>query len=63
MGENNDKNLGENNKKIKNIVKEHQMQCHICGSIFHKTNKNKHLKTKKHKDCEYVWVERFEIVR
>ena len=43
MTENNDKKLSENNNKIKNIIKQHQMQCNICGSIFHKVNKNKHL--------------------
>ena len=37
------KKLSENNNKIKNIIKQHQMQCNICGSIFHKVNKNKHL--------------------
>ena len=61
MVENNYKNNVENNNKIKNIIKEHQMQCNICGSIFHKTGKNKHLATIKHKNCEYIWVNKFEI--
>ena len=63
MTENNDKKLSENNNKIKNIIKQHQMQCNICGSIFHKVNKNKHLQTNKHKNCEYIWVNKFEIIK
>ena len=38
-------------------------QCQICGSILRRSNKARHLKTRRHTKCKYVWTDRFEITR
>ena len=61
MEENNDKNISLNANKSKYINKNTHITCNICGSRYHKVNKNKHLMTKKHLDCEYLWKGKFAI--
>jgi len=63
MTENKDKNISENIKEKENVVKPTHMVCYVCGSCYHKVNKTKHVLTKKHKDCEYLWTQKFEIKR
>ena len=36
-------------------------KCHICGATVTYCNFNRHAKTKKHRDAEYVNFERFEM--
>ena len=41
----------------------YRTQCEICGSIYNKKNRTRHLQTEKHKQAKYIWQERFEITR
>ena len=36
-------------------------KCHICGANVTYCNYNRHVKTKKHCDAEYVNFEKFEM--
>ena len=36
-------------------------KCHVCGANVTYCNYNRHVKTKKHCDAEYVKFERFEM--
>ena len=63
MSENKDKHISENIKEKENVVKPTHITCNVCGSCYHKVNKTKHVLTKKHKDCEYPWTQKFEIIR
>ncbi len=36
-------------------------QCPMCGTRTWITNKNRHLRTKKHNDVVYISTERFEM--
>ena len=38
-------------------------QCQVCGSVIRRSNKARHLKTKRHMQCKYVWTDRFDITR
>jgi hypothetical protein len=57
MGENKIINKDEQTKHNNNI------RCEICGTIYHKSNRARHERTKKHKDVKYVWIDRIEILR
>jgi len=52
----------ENNRKEEKNANE-KVRCEICGTVYNKRNKARHLKTKKCRQVRYVWVERFEITR
>ena len=47
----------EDNHKIDKILSE------ICGSLYNKKNRARHLKCNKCKRVRYVWIDRFEIIR
>ena len=51
----------DSNKEEK--PKTDKIMCEICGSLYNKKNKARHLKSKKCRQVKYVWVERFEITR
>ena len=38
-------------------------RCEHCGTIYNKTNRARHLRTKKCRDVVYMWTQRFEITR
>ena len=40
-----------------------KVQCQVCGCILRRSNKARHLKTRRHTQCKYVWTDRFEITR
>ena len=35
--------------------------CNVCGSYYNKANGARHIKTRKHRDCDYINNNRFEI--
>ena len=35
--------------------------CNVCGSYYNKANRARHIKTRKHHDCDYINNNRFEI--
>jgi hypothetical protein len=37
--------------------------CYVCGSFYDKSNRARHIKTRKHRDCDYINNNRFEIER
>jgi hypothetical protein len=37
--------------------------CNVCGSYYNKANRARHIKTRKHRDCDYINNNRFEIER
>ena len=37
------------------------MLCEMCGSIYNKRNKARHLRSNKCKRVRYIWMERFEV--
>ena len=39
-----------------------QWQCPICGARIWSSNKQRHLRTKKHEDAKYVLTDMFEVV-
>ena len=47
----------EDNPKIDKIL------CEICGSLYNKKNRARHLKSNKCRQVRYVWTERFEITK
>ena len=36
-------------------------ECPICGARIWSTNKQRHLRTKKHRDAKYVLMDKFEV--
>ena len=46
-------------EKIKHI---HEM-CYVCCSFYDKSNRARHIRTRKHRDCDYINNNRFEIER
>jgi len=60
--------MSDNNNNKKEYLEEKTQNnniitCEICGSKYHKINKIRHERTKKHAQAKYVWLERFEIER
>ena len=55
----------ENNRKEekKTTNANERVLCEICGTVYNKRNKARHLKSRKCRQVRYVWVERFEITR
>ena len=51
--------LDKGNDKEEN----HKILCEICGSLYNKKNRARHLKCNKCRQVRYVWTERFEIKR
>ena len=43
--------------------KNQKIQCEICGSIYYRKNKARHIQTDKCKRAKYIWCDRFEIKR
>ena len=39
------------------------VQCELCGSIYCRKNRARHVQTTKCKQARYVWCDRFEIKR
>ena len=37
--------------------------CNVCGSYYNKANRARHITTRKHRDCDYINNNRFEIER
>jgi hypothetical protein len=37
--------------------------CYVCGSFYDKSNRARHIRTRKHRDCDYINNNRFEIER
>ena len=38
-------------------------KCSVCGAYVWNSNRNRHLRTKKHNDALYVLTEKFEIIK
>jgi hypothetical protein len=38
-------------------------QCELCGSVYHRKNRARHIQTAKCKRARYIWCDRFEIKR
>ena len=60
MEEDQQKNLA---KEVKNQNIEHTVQCELCGSIYYRKNRARHIQTTKCKRARYIWCDRFEIKR
>jgi response regulator RpfG family c-di-GMP phosphodiesterase len=39
----------------------HKELCNVCGSRYHPSGRARHLRTKKHKDADYINNKIFEI--
>ena len=48
--------------KDEKIKHNHEMW-HVCGSFYDKSNRARHIKTRKHRDCDYIHNNRFESER
>ena len=57
--------MGENkiNNKEEQSKHNHMIRCEVCGTIYHKSNRARHEKTKNHNDVKYIWIDRIEITR
>ena len=57
-------NTNMNDTHVRNKNKDdHMMVCDVCGSKYYRSGNLRHMRSKKHKDAQYVWLERFEIIR
>jgi len=57
-----DKEENTSDKSIKTPPPQ-MWRCPICGSCVWNSNRNRHLRTKKHLDAQYVLTEKFEIIQ
>ena len=48
--------------KDEKIKHNHEM-CYVCCSFYDKSNRARHIRTRKHRDCDYINNNRFEIER
>ena len=48
--------------KDEKIKHNHEM-CYVCGSFYDKSTRARHIRTRKHRDCDYINNNRFEIER
>ena len=44
-------------------IKHNHELCHVCGSCYDKSNRARHIKIRKHRDCDYINNNRFDIER
>ena len=44
-------------------IKHNHEICYVCGSFYDKSNRARHIRTRKHRDCDYINNHRFEIER
>ena len=52
--------FGKINEKVEK--EEHKKElCNICGSKYHPSGRARHLRTKKHTDCDFINNKIFEI--
>ena len=52
--------LGKINEKVEKPA-HHKELCNVCGSSYHPSGRARHLRTKKHKDADYINNKIFEI--
>jgi uncharacterized Zn finger protein len=53
----------EKKETIKEVKTQNTVQCEVCGSIYLRKNKARHMKTTKCKQAKYIWLDRFEVKR
>ena len=44
-------------------IKHNHEMCYVCGSFSDKSNRARHIRTRKHRDCDYINNNRSEIER
>jgi hypothetical protein len=53
--------LSGDEAKQKELHPSCQWECPVCGARIWSTNKQRHLRTKKHGDAKYVLMDKFEV--
>ena len=59
--EDNLQKIGGEEAKQKELQPSSRWECPICGARIWPTNKQRHLRTKKHGDAKYVLMDKFEV--
>ncbi len=58
--EDNDENTSEFSSKEQRLPV--IWQCPVCGTRVWSSNRKRHLRTRKHRDAQYVLTEKYEII-